>query len=131
MEKIRQEQWLTLHRQYEHYENMALVIKLIAVLTTLGGLISHLSYWPLLLLLCVLWLQEGIWKTFQARLEASLLSLETTLAEQPLLPLYTNWQQNRPGLVSLIAQYLRSALRPTVAFPYIVLMFITLLPELW
>lgn len=131
MEKIRQEQWLTLHRQYEHYENLALVIKLIAVLTTLAGLISNLTYWPLLLLLGILWIQEGIWKTFQARLEASLMALENSVAEETLLPLYTNWQQNRPGLVSLIAQYLRSALRPTVAFPYIVLMLITLLPGLW
>lgn len=130
MEKIRHAQWLTMHRQYEHYENLALVIKLIAVLATLGGLISNLDYWPLLLLLCVLWLQEGIWKTFQSRLEESLLSLESTVAEDTLLPLYTDWQQHRPGLLALITQYLRASLRPTVAFPYIVLMFITLLPGL-
>lgn len=130
MEKIRQEQWLTMHRQYEHYENLALIIKLVAVLATLAGLLSGLSYWSLLLLLAILWLQEGIWKTFQARLEASLLSLESTLAENTLLPLYTNWQQNRPGILALIRQYLCAALRPTVAFPYIVLMFVTLLPGL-
>jgi hypothetical protein len=130
MEKIRQQQWLTMHRQYEHYENLALVIKLIAVIATLAGLISHLSYWPLLVLLGILWLQEGIWKTFQSRLEASLLALEETATEDALLPLYTNWRQKRPGVTALITQYLCSALRPTVAFPYIVLMFIAMLPGL-
>ncbi|WP_088332778.1 hypothetical protein [Lacimicrobium sp. SS2-24] len=128
MQHLRQSQWLTLHQQYEHYEMLALVIKLVAVVLTLVAVMFAAAYWPVLLILAVLWLQEGIWKTFQARLEASLLALETQVTDDDLLPLYTNWQQNRPGLFPLVAQYLRAALRPTVAYPYLVLMFIALLP---
>ncbi|GGD64457.1 hypothetical protein [Lacimicrobium alkaliphilum] len=131
MEKIRHAQWITLHRQYEHYEYLALVIKLAGVMTALTGLFSAMDCWPVLLILAVLWLLEGIWKTFQARLEVSLMALENTQAETTLFPVYNNWQQNRPGLVTLVGQYLRASLRPTVAFPYIVLMLIILLPLIY
>jgi len=40
--------------------------------------------------------------------------------------LHTDWQARRPGTAGLIKEYLAQSLRPTVAFPYPVLLVILL-----
>lgn len=118
-----EEEWLLLQRQHEAYEFAALAIK--------GAGVALLTFHaPLvILLLAVLWLQEAIVKTFQSRLGGRLLRLEAMLHEgtgQPM-QLHTAWLASRPGGFALAAEYLRSACRPTVAFPYPALMVISLL----
>ena len=117
------DEWLLLQKQHEHYEFAALAIKGAA----LALLALHAPF--VILLLAVLWLQEAIIKTFQSRLGERLLRLEAMLREgtgQPM-QLHTEWLASRPRGLALLGEYLRSACRPTVAFPYPVLMGISLL----
>jgi hypothetical protein len=79
----------------------------------------------------VLWIQDAIFKTFQARLGERLLQLERLLADGGeaagrAFQLHTTWLATRKGLAGLLGEYLRSALRPTVAFPYVVLVAVAL-----
>jgi len=116
------DEWLLLQKQHEGYEFAALAIKglAIALLAVQAPLV--------ILLLAVLWLQEAIIKTFQSRLGQRLLRLEAMLREgdgQPM-QLHTDWLASRPRGLALVGEYLRSACRPTVAFPYPVLMVISL-----
>ena len=62
-----QQEWNTLQNNIERYEHSALWLKLAAIALTLsaGSLPPVLA--PALLL--ILWLQEGIFRTSQARLE--------------------------------------------------------------
>jgi hypothetical protein len=117
------DEWLLLQKQHEHYEFAAMAIKLAAVA------IVTLHPPAVLLLLAVLWGQEAIIKTFQSRLGERLLRLEAMLREGQgqAMQLHTDWLASRPRGVALLGEYLRSACRPTVAFPYPVLMVISLL----
>ena len=117
------DEWLLLQKQHEQVEFAALAIKLAAV--------ALLSLQPpfVILLLAVLWGQEAIIKTFQSRLGERLLRLEAMLREGKGEPmqLHTDWLARRPRGLAQVGEYLRSACRPTVAFPYPLLMAISLL----
>ncbi len=68
-------------------------------------------------------------KTFQARLGDRLLAVESALApgaDAAVAPmqLHRDWPARRPRGAGLVAQYLKSALRPTVALPYPLLMLL-------
>ena len=117
------EEWLLLQKQHEQYEFVALAIKGLAVVL----LAVNAPF--VILLLAVLWGQEAIIKTFQSRLGERLLRLEAMLREgqgQPM-QLHSDWLSKRPRGIALLGEYLRSACRPTVAFPYSALMAISLL----
>ena len=116
------EEWLLLQKQHEQWEFAALAIKGFAV----GLLAFNVSF--VILLLAILWLQEAIIKTFQSRLGARLLRLEAMLREGSSQPmqLHTDWLASRPRGLTLLGEYLRSAGRPTVAFPYPALMGLAL-----
>ncbi|MEJ6005027.1 hypothetical protein WG899_05680 [Paucibacter sp. AS339] len=127
MDGLRAE-WLALQAHHEQYERAALGIKLLAVaLCALA-----FSHWAavargLWLLIGLLWLQEAIFKTFQGRLGERLLRVEALLREPDAAPgqamqLHSEWLAGRAGGLGLLREYLRSACRPTVAFPYPVLM---------
>jgi hypothetical protein len=117
-------EWVALQQDHERYEASALVVKLVAVvLATLGIALS----WPpvaALLPLPVLWLQEGILRTSQSRLGVRLLRIESGGSEA--FRLHTEWQADRPGVGGLSSEYVRNALRPTVAFPYAILLVVAL-----
>ncbi len=117
-------EWIALQQDHERYEASALLIKLVAVvLATLGIALS----WPalaLILPLPILWLQEGILRTSQARLGARLLRIESGGSDA--FRLHTEWQASRPGIAGLLAEYLGHSLRPTVAFPYVVLLVVSI-----
>lgn len=124
-------EWGILQRQHEHYEFVALVIKLFAVFLFAVALTLGLQDALTGLLMLVLWMQDAIFKTFQGRLGARLLELERQLADGDTGPgrafqLHTAWHASRKGLAGLLGEYLRSALRPTVAFPYGVLLVVVL-----
>ncbi|KQP14077.1 hypothetical protein [Pseudorhodoferax sp. Leaf267] len=120
-------EWTALHRDCELQERSALWIKLGAVALSVVALALAFDTVLTLLLLAVLWLQEAIVRTGQSRLNARLLNIETLL-RAPLpgagqaCQLYSEWAASRPGHLGLIGEYLGNALRPTVAFPYAVLL---------
>jgi hypothetical protein len=122
------QEWLLLQAQHEQYELWTLGIKLTAVLLAAFAPVSTLL---LLALLALLWLQEAIFKTFQGRLGERLLRIEQALAvpDPAVLPmqLSSRWLAQRPGAAGLVGEYLRAACRPTVAFPYPLLMALALL----
>jgi hypothetical protein len=123
-------EWSTLQNNIEQYEKSALAIKLIAiVLCALGSAFTRHGI-LMALLTCVLWIQEGVLRTFQARLVERILRIEqfikqTVPANSDAFQLHTEWVGKRPDPAGLMQEYATSCLRPTVAFPYIVLIFIS------
>lgn len=125
-----QQEWNTLQNNIERYEHSALWLKLAAIALTLsaGSLPPVLA--PALLL--ILWLQEGIFRTSQARLGERIVQVEQMLAAGEAdggkaCQLHSQWLAQRPGTVGLLLEYARSALRPTVAFPYPLLLVLAVL----
>ena len=112
------QEWRLLQQQHERYEFAALALKLAAV----GLLAVNAAF--VIPLLGVLWLQEAILKTFQSRLGARLLLVEQGLREGhgQAMQLHSDWQAARPRGLGLLREYALSACRPTVVFPYPVLM---------
>lgn len=122
------QEWSVLQKLYERYEFGALTIKLTAVVLFFAGLVIELHATWLVLLLAVLWLQEGIFKTYQARLGTRLLALEQGMAAgetMRVFALHSDWLVQRKGLIGQVREYLGSTVRPTVAFPYLVLLVLT------
>lgn len=120
-------EWTTLQNNYERYEFGALLVKLAAIVLFFAAMALALEPEFVGLLMAVLWLQEGIFKTYQSRLGERLLHIEQVLAAGgapagPPFQLHTDWMARRSGAAGLLAQYLGSAMRPTVAFPYAVLL---------
>ena len=125
-------EWSLLQNQFDSYEKFSLLIKLanIGVLAA-AYFTDHLSVFILCLLL-ILWLQDAIWKTFQSRIDTRLLQLEQYLSsEHPLekrdgkaYQFNSLYLKSRPGSIALVKEYLRQALRPTIAFPHLVLVLI-------
>lgn len=124
------QEWNTLQNNIEQYEKSALAIKLVAViLCALGSALTRHGI-LISLLTCVLWIQEGVLRTFQARLVDRILRIEqiikqTIPANSSAYQLHSEWTDKRPDPASLMQEYAASCLRPTVAFPYIALIFIS------
>ncbi len=133
--KLLQQEWHSLHNNVEQSEGRALLIKLLAVVLCLLGLLFGLNVHLLALLLMVLWLQEAIWKTFQGRIESRLLALERTWSGDDeaamVLSFYTRWMADRPGPKGLLIEYLSSMARPTVAYPYLPLILVAYISTLF
>jgi Mn2+/Fe2+ NRAMP family transporter len=125
------QEWTTLQNQHEAYEGRGLVIKLLAVVLVASGVVLSLSAPVVAMAVLILWAQEAIMKTWQARLGARLLVVEAVLgghATGTMQPfqLHTQWQGQRAGTVTLLLEYAKSALRPTVAFPYALLVVLSI-----
>lgn len=132
MPHVRQEliqEWQLHQQQVEHYERFTLLIKLCAFLVTILSLLFG-AQWFAIVIISLLWLQDGIWKTFQSRLESRILQLEDALhyndGSASAFQLHSEWQTSRPSTTALITAYLRCAVRPTVAYPYPLLMLLLL-----
>lgn len=120
-----QQEWLALQGQHERYEALALAVKL----GGFAGVVAVPDPRLALPLLALLWLQEGVLKTFQGRLGDRLLAIEPGLKDGACvaaMQLHSDWLARRPRGLGLVAQYLKSALRPTVALPYPLLMAVSL-----
>ena len=120
------QEWTTLQNNHESHERSALLIKLVTVALFALAALDPLEMAALVLLL---WLQEAVLKTWQGRLADRLVHVESLLAGTGHGPmqayqLHSLWQAQRPDLGGLLAQYGRSALRPTVAFPYAPLLLV-------
>ena len=127
------QEWGILQNNYERYEGAALMVKLVAVVLFFAGFALEMGTWRVCAVLLVLWLQEGIFKTYQARLGVRLLELERLCGLETAqglsgkaFQLHTAWLAGRKGTAGLLAEYALSACRPTVAFPYAVLIVLVL-----
>lgn len=118
-------EWATLQNNHERYETNSLLIKLAAIGLFLGCLALSLGVLTTGLLMLVLWVQEGIFRTSQSRIGERILRIEQLLRQgSPAYApyqLHSEWLAARPGFGGLLAEYGKSMLRPTVAFPYVVL----------
>ena len=129
-------EWEILHHGYERYEQCSLGLKVLGVIVCLACIVAPVIPILSILLILTLWLMDGIWKTFQARMGERILRIEKALSnavESTVLPFqfYTQWEMNRPGIMSLLKEYVLNSVRPTVVYPYFVLVLITILPMLW
>lgn len=127
-------EWHTLQNNYEQYEKSGLFIKLTCiVLFAIGFTMSVSGFWISALVL-LLWVQEAIFRTYQARLGVRLLRVEAMLKQGAeartgdAFQLHTEWLSGRPNFTGLLTEYGMSACRPTVAFPYFVLFVLAWLP---
>ncbi len=125
-----QTEWSVLQNQFDSYEKFSLIIKLTNVIVTLLLLFAlHAGLWAVMFAV-LLWLQDGIWKTWQSRINRRLLEVENALnSELPDVtgPLQFNqsWLAARPGVAAMVKEYGRSALAPTVAYPHVLLVAIS------
>ena len=124
-----QTEWSILHQDIEKYERYALLIKLFSVLICLLTFAYELSTWLAILFILILWLQNGIWQTFQGRLEYRILFIEQQLqnksnSDEMGFQLYTQFQGQRLGVVGLVKEYTINSLKPTVAYPFVVLVVV-------
>lgn len=119
-------EWQTLQNNHEQHERNALFIKLSSLALGLAGLAAGVAVGWIALIIVLLWVLEGIFKTYQTRLADRLLQVETLLAQEspsmPAMQLSAGWMARRPGGAGLIVEYALSACRPTVAFPYLPLL---------
>jgi predicted PurR-regulated permease PerM len=126
-----QNEWTIIHGDIERYERFSLLIKLVAVLICVLGIIFHLNFWLALIFILILWLQDGIWTTFQKRLESRVLFIEKNMQKESAgldqsFQLYSQWNENRAGITSVIREYILNSAKPTVAYPYSVLLALML-----
>lgn len=129
-----QQEWITLQNQYDSYEKVALAIKLVGTALVVAVLLLAATELFAVAIILLFWVQEAIWKTFQGRIETRLLETEYILAQEAELmrsdtaPMQFNrrWLSSRPGGVGLLVEYIKSALRPTVAMHYVLMLLVTL-----
>ncbi len=123
------QEWLTLQNNYEQYEKTGLLVKLGSMALFVLALGLGVNTVLTALLIVLLWLQEAIFRTFQARLGERILRIESLIkrglqTEGMAFQLHSEWQASRKDTAGLLMEYFNSALRPTVAFPYPVLLLI-------
>jgi len=126
-----QNEWIVLHGDIEKYERFSLVIKLVSVMLSVFSIAFIANGWVTVAFILVLWLQDGIWKTFQKRLETRIVFIEQKLKNESDksftgFQLYSQWENKRQGVVGLIKEYLLNSVKPTVAYPYAFLIFLVL-----
>ncbi|NMP31683.1 hypothetical protein HII17_08925 [Thalassotalea sp. M1531] len=117
-------EWCLLQNQYDSYEKHSLYIKLVSTLILAMAIFAEQNNILIGVVLMTLWLQDGIWKTFQSRIETRLLYLESEMLKSEsdiAFQFNTAYQRSAFTGTTLIMEYIRQAIRPTVAFPYIVL----------
>lgn len=126
-------EWALLQQQFGDYEKYSLLIKLVATTVVGSCALFAMHAAPVIVaIVAVLWLQDAIWKTFQSRVAERIARLEQSLAqpagasEVSAYQLHTEFNaQRRQG--GALGQYLKQALRPTVAFPYAALIALLVL----
>jgi len=125
-------EWVTLQNQFDSYEKCSLAIKLTAVLLCSVFLLALDSGVWVSLIVAILWLQDGIWKTFQNRIglrlevieQAIRQSLQNNKSADLELGMQFNsaWVRSRPNATRLMVEYISQSFKPTVAFPHVALL---------
>lgn len=142
------QEWTVLQNQYDSYEKYSLLIKLVSVTLLALAVINHMLSTASVVLVFILWLQDAIWKTYQARIEVRLMSLEAALlpsdhtrrgaesnrdveqheqAQVHAFQYNTTFAQNRPSTLGLVKEYAKQAVRPTMVFPHAALAAVALM----
>lgn len=124
------QEWLYHQSAYDNYERTAMFVKLFAFVCLILVIELQLPSVLGLLLLLSLWFTEAIWKTFQARILDRLLALEAAIEKDQSLTAYqfnSEFLSNRKGVIGLIMEYVKTSLKPTVAFPHAALVIIFVL----
>jgi len=121
-----QQEWAIIHNNIESYQRLSLTIKLFSILIFSLSLFFSIDTLTTNLLLLILWLEDAIWTTFQKRLETRIFFIEEKIKNKAndytsAFQLYSEWQNNRAGSLHLIKEYLFNAVKPTVAYPYCIL----------
>jgi len=127
-----QQEWAIIHQDIEKYEKYSLLIKLFSILISIIAIAYHIHVVLALIFIFILWLQDGIWTTFQGRMQTRILVIEKGLRQQPdntdqAYQLYTQWHEQSKGGLAVIVEYIKNSLKPTVSYPYIVLIGLMLL----
>jgi hypothetical protein len=128
---ILQSEWVTLQNQFDSYEKCSLFIKLFSVLTCCILVFAlNAGVWSLVVV-AILWLQDAIWKTFQNRIGQRLEVVEQAIQDDPHriqehllhvgMQFNLAWNQSRPQAIGLISEYIKQSLKPTVAYPHVLL----------
>ena len=124
-------EWCLLQEQFDSYEKHSLYIKLLSVIVfSTVEVLDVINIFTIVIFL-VLWLQDAIWKTFQSRIELRLLQIEKHISEKNengLFQFNSEFHKVRTTGLSLINEYVSQSIRPTIAFPHIVLV-LTLLVQ--
>lgn len=120
------QEWHVLQTQHERHETCAHGIKLAAVALCAVGWLYALDVVLASVLTLLLWGQESILRTTQARLGARILRAEAALRalDATAVPcqLHSEWLAARPGIAGLLAEYVGNAWRPAVAYPYVLML---------
>jgi len=125
------QEWVVLHNDHEKYERYSLLIKLVSVIICFVAISFDLSSVIAILFIGIIWLQDGIWKTFQSRMSDRILLVERYIKEQAVsdngevaFQFYSDWDKSPKGTASLLKEYFRNSIRPTVAYPHAVLVLL-------
>ncbi len=122
-----QQEWTVLQNQFDSYEKCSLAIKLSNVLLTCLLLFAFEVGAAALIFSALLWLQDGIWKTFQSRIGQQLAQVELAMQtaspneQQAAMQFNLAWSQTRPNALGLVVEYIKQSLKPTVAYPHVLL----------
>ena len=124
-----EKEWAIIHGDIEKYEKISLIIKLASVFASLLCVAYTINEWLSITFILVLWMQDAIWKTFQKRMETRIIFIEQELKTKPdkdsnAFQLYSQWGEQRQGVSGLIKEYILSAAKPTVAYPYALLIIL-------
>jgi len=120
-------EWCLLQDQFDSYEKHSLYIKLMSIFVILVAESLNVINVFIILILIILWFQDAIWKTFQSRIEPRLLQLERYIREggdHDEFQFNSEYLKVRLTGLSLIYEYVRQSIRPTVAFPHVVLILV-------
>ena len=125
------QEWITLQNNFEQYEMNCLLIKLVSIALLVFSMALGLNVVIAVSLLLIFWVQEGIFRTYQSRLGERILRVEQLIRQSSVqaslsYQLHSEWLALRPGLTELLAEYGKSMLRPTVAFPHVLLILMSL-----
>jgi len=127
-------EWCLLQNQFESYEKHSLYIKLLSIFVLFLSEMTKIDSVSCIFILAVLWLQDSIWKTFQSRLEPRLLDIEKYMREGPDAAGFqfnSEYQKLESKGMAKIKEYAVQAIRPTVAFPHVILVLAVLFQWLY
>tara|TARA_Y100001956_G_scaffold82738_2_gene105305 strand:- start:2944 stop:3354 length:411 start_codon:yes stop_codon:yes gene_type:complete len=118
-------EWSILQPSADQYEHKALSIKLVSLVIVAAALAVSADGSICMLLILAFWMTESVYKTFQFRIFERLEKIESAIAgnatDATAFQFNVECSKSRGGLKGVLGEYLRSALRPTVAITYLAL----------
>jgi hypothetical protein len=124
------QEWIVLQNQWDSYEKTSLLIKLTCLILFSSALFFNAMSFYFIVITMVFWLQDAIWKTFQSRIEPRLLQIEKAFNAKKETEQISAYQFNSQYLsyklngIALMKEYAMQALRPTIAYPYLILLLL-------